>query len=112
VKEKRNQIIERGKKMKQLTILIAVLILAATEIYSADLTLNTDLNDYNQFASLLANDNDLAITSVSVTADEVVTENSTQNEESELEDVADVNNEESNDELFDSSAGAMGLGIF
>ena len=98
--------------MKKLTILIAVLIFTASEINSADLTLNTDLSDHNQYASLLAIDNDLAITSISVTANEVVTENSTQNEESELEDAADVNNEESDDELFDSSAGAMGLGIF
>jgi hypothetical protein len=98
--------------MKKLTILIAVLIFTVLEIYSADLTLNTDLSDHNQYASLLAIDNDLAITSVSVTADEVVTENSNQSEESVLKNKADVNNEESDDELFDSSAGAMGLGIF
>lgn len=98
--------------MKQLIILIAVLILAATEMYSADLTLNTDLNDYNQFASLLANDNDLAINSVSVAIDEVVSENDTDKEESLVEDSVDINDEGNTVELFDSSAGAMGLGIF
>lgn len=98
--------------MKQLTILIAVLILAVSEIYSADYTLNTDFNDYNQYASLLAIDNDLAITSVPVAVDEVVPENDTDKEESLVEDAVDVNDEGNTDEIFDSSAGAMGLGIF
>jgi len=98
--------------MKQLTILIAVLIFTVSEIYSADLTLNIDLNDHNQYASLLAIDNDLNFSSVLVISDEMVTENSTQSDKSALKDIADVNNEESDDELFDSSAGAMGLGIF
>ena len=107
--------------MKQLTILIAAFVLTFAESYSADFTQKKDLFDDNQYSLLLSNYNDFSITpnyvDVSNKIGENVYENTVGNnelnEESlQSEEVIESNEEESTDDLFDRSAGAMGIGIF
>lgn len=98
--------------MKNLTILIAALVLTFTETYSADYTLNTDLNDVGPFVSLSEIESDFSNTSVSNVVNEVILENSADNDKMLVEEINDETDEENSNELFDSSAGAMGLGIF
>ena len=106
--------------MKQVTILIAALLLTFAESYSADLTQKTDLSDYNQYAFLLSN-NDFSnvpnYVDVSNRIEENASENAAGNDELneealQPEEVIELNEEESTDDLFDRSAGAMGIGIF
>ena len=106
--------------MKQATILLAALLMTFAESYSADLTQKTDLSDYNQYASLLSN-NDFSnapnYVDVSNENGEGVSENINGNDELneeslQSEEVIELNEEESADDLFDRSAGAMGMGIF
>ena len=106
--------------MKQLTILIAALLLTFAESYSADLTKRTDVSDYNQYAFLLSNDDFSSATNyndVSNKKSESVSANGVGNDELNedslrSEEVIELNEEESVDDLFDRSAGAMGIGIF
>ena len=107
--------------MKQVTILIAALLLSFSESYSADFTQKTDLSDYNQYAFLLNTNNDLSnspnYVNVSNRIKESASENAAGNDELNEEalppeEVIDLNEEESTDDLFDRSAGAMGIGIF
>jgi hypothetical protein len=98
--------------MKNLTILIAALVLTFAETYSADYTLNTDLNDFSPFVSLSEIESDFSNTSVSNVVNEVISENSVDNDKVLIEEASEEADEEKTDELFDSSAGAMGLGIF
>ena len=98
--------------MKNLTILIAALVLTFAETYSADYTLNTDLNDFGSFVSLSEIESDFSNTSVSNVVNEVISENSAENDEVLVEEANEETNKEKTEELFDSSAGAMGLGIF
>lgn len=107
--------------MKQITILIAALVLTFAESYSADFDQKNDLSDYNQYSSLLSNNNDFSKTpnyvDVSNKGSENVSENTAGddelNEESlQSEKVIESNDKESTDDLFDRSAGAMGIGIF
>lgn len=106
--------------MRQATILIAALLLTFAESYSTNLTQKTDISDYNQYAFLLSN-NDFsnAPNNVDVSnekAESVSTNdmgNDGLNEDSlQSEEVIELNEEESADDLFDRSAGAMGIGIF
>jgi hypothetical protein len=107
--------------MKQITILIAVLVLTFAESYSADLTQKKDLSDYNQYAFLLSTDGDFSYISnyvdisnrIEESAPENVVDNNNLNEKSvQSEKVTELIEEDSDDELFDRSAGAMGIGIF
>ena len=106
--------------MKQVTILIAALLLTFSESYSADFTQKTKLIDYNQYAFLLS-DNDFSnapnYVNVSNRIEESASENAAGNDELneeslQPEEVIELNEEESTDDLFDRSAGAMGIGIF
>lgn len=107
--------------MKQLTILIAALVLTFAESYSADFVQKKDLSDYNQYAFLLSNNNEFLnipdYVDVSNKSGENVSENTVGNNELneeylQSEEVIVSNEEESTDDLFDRSAGAMGIGIF
>jgi len=106
--------------MKQVTILITVLVLTFAESYSADFTQKKDLFDDNQY-SLLLSKNDFSnapnYVDVSNKSGENISENAAGNDELnkeslQSEEVIELNEEESADDLFDRSAGAMGIGIF
>ena len=106
--------------MKQITILIAAVVLTFADIYSADNSTTTRLSDFDQYA-FLNNDDDFSYTqnfveiSAPVNVDvsgnnENITESDEESEPFEPE--TEVNAESSSEEILDGSAGAMGLGIF
>lgn len=102
--------------MKQITTLIAALVLTFAETYSADLTPKTGVSDFNQF-SVISAGSDFSYTPNYVSTltenERGVSENAELNDESILsETVNDIDEEDSSEEIFDRSAGAMGLGIF
>jgi hypothetical protein len=107
--------------MKQITILITALLLTFYETYSVDFDQKTDLTDYNQYASLLGTDSDFYNTPNDVDVSNTIEESDFENaaninelsdESFQSEEVIDSNEEDSTDDLFDRSAGAMGIGIF
>jgi len=107
--------------MKQLTILITALLLTFAESYSADFTEKIDLSDDNQYVLLLGSNKDFShninYVDFSNKNRESATENPAENielndESIQSQKVTEANEEDSAEELFDRSAGAMGMGIF
>ena len=107
--------------MKQVTILIAALVLTFAKAYSADMATSMKLSDFDQYTILSSNDDNYSYTPNSVEISTPVNSSESLdnadvdelNEKSLLsEEVIEPNEKESSDEFFDGSAGAMGLGIF
>jgi hypothetical protein len=107
--------------MKQLIILVAVMILATTEVYSADFSSNINVPNYNSYMLLSNSTEELSDAQnyfVNTVPDPMVTEekssvNDDVNKKAlQSENASGSNTEGSDDLLFDGSAGAMGIGIF
>ena len=106
--------------MKQITILIAALVLTFTDLFSTELIQKSTLSDFNQYALLSAegdfsfnpNYNEFTIENAESTSENTVDKIELNNESFQSETVTETNKQNSDDELFDRSAGAMGLGIF
>ena len=103
--------------MKQITILIAALVLTFADIYSADNSTTTGLSYFDQYV-FVNNEDDFPYTQNFVEISDPVnidvsgnTENITESDE-EFEPGTESNAQNSSEEIFDGSAGAMGLGIF
>jgi len=107
--------------MKKLIILVAVIILAAAEVYSGDFSRNENTPIYYSYLFSLNNVDELSdaenyfVNSVSIPP--IIEDNGLVNADVnekalQSENIPESNEEESDEVLFDGSAGAMGIGIF
>jgi hypothetical protein len=107
--------------MKQLIILVVVMILATTVVYSADFSNNINVPTYNSYLLLSNSTDELSDAQnyfINTVPDPMVTEKKSSVDDDvnkkamQAENTSGSNIEGSDDLLFDGSAGAMGVGIF